>query len=159
MFYEQHRKTPDGKVIAGCKHTSLLLNHRERNKIIINTATKLRKIKDHFDSIVCCGTSGILIAPSVAEILDKNIIIVRKQKDICYSPFSCEGATPTSYVIVDDLICSGNTIRHIIKTINEDSRKAKCIGVYSYITDDCAYFLAPDLCRRELGIEYLNTPN
>lgn len=155
---EDHRRTPDGKIIGGCEHTSLILNHKERNRIIITAVTKLRKIKDDFDSIVCCGTSGLLVAPSVAEILNKNIVVVRKENDVCYSPFSYEGATPTFYVIIDDLICSGNTIKHIIETISDDIRRSKCIGVYTYISRHCAYSSAPQLCRRDLGIDYLNTP-
>lgn len=153
---ESHRKTEDGKIIGGCKHTSLILNHKERNRIIITAVTKLRKIKDDFDSIVCCGTSGLLVAPQVAEILNKNIVVVRKKNDSRYSPFPYEGVSPTFYVIIDDLICSGQTVKHIIRTISDDIRKSKCIGIYTYISSDCAYSSAPQLCKRDLGIDYLN---
>ena len=50
-----------------------------------------------------------------------------------------EGVTPFRYVIVDDLVCSGYTIQHIKSTIYEDCPKARCVGVYCYMPEECAY--------------------
>ena len=91
---EEFRRTQDGKIIQGAAHTCRVLNHKYRNKIVIKAVCDLRKIQDSFDSIVCCGTSGLLVAPNVAEILGKNLVIVRKQAEVgrCYSAFGVEGA-------------------------------------------------------------------
>lgn len=136
---DEFRVTDSGKIIQGASHTCRVLNHKNRNKIIIKAVCDLRKIKDSFDSIVCCGISGLMVVPQIAELLDKHIVVIRKHGDKCYSEFPMEGVTPFRYVIVDDLVCSGSTIKHIIRTVHEDCPKAKCVGVYCYIPDECAY--------------------
>jgi hypoxanthine phosphoribosyltransferase len=77
--------------------------------------------------------------PQITELLDKHIVVIRKPDEKCYSDFPMEGVTPFRYVIVDDLVCSGSTIKHIKHTIYEDCPKAQCVGVYCYIPDECAY--------------------
>lgn len=136
---DEFRRTDSGKVIQGAAHTCRVLNHKNRNKIIIKTVCDLRKISNQFDSIACCGVSGLMVVPQIAELLDKHIVIIRKQGERCYSDFPMEGVTPFRYVIIDDLVCSGSTIKHIKNTIYEDCPKAACVGVYCYIPDECAY--------------------
>lgn len=155
---DEHRKMADGKVIQGCSHTSLVLNHKERNKIIVKAVCKLRKISDEFDTIACCGISGLLVVPQIAELLNKHILIIRKNEK-CYSEFRMEGVAPFRYVVVDDLICSGSTIKRIKNTIKEDHPRARCVGVYCYMPEETAY--KPDrdgskLCERDLGVPLLN---
>lgn len=153
---EQFRRSEDGRIIQGAAHTSRILNHKVRNKYVIQTFTALRKLNFDFDSIACSGISGFLMVPQVAELLNKNIVIVRKTVEDTYSEFLIEGVAPTRYIIVDDLICSGNTVKHILKTIKEEHPRAVCMGVYSYMKEECAYRNVPKLCRRDLGIDYLN---
>lgn len=152
------RITKDGKYIQGASHTCTVLNHKNRNKVIIKAVCDLRKISDTFDSIVCCGTSGLLVVPQIAELLDKHIVIIRKKSDKCYSEFLMEGVTPFRYIIVDDLICSGNTVRYIKRSIKEECPRANCVGVYCYIPHECAYVGedASKLCYRDLGVQLLN---
>lgn len=129
----------DGKIIQGASHTCRVLNHKMRNKVIIKAVCDLRKIKGEFDSIACCGISGLMVVPQIAELLDKHIVIIRKTNDKCYSEFPMEGVTPFRYIIIDDLVCSGSTIKHITNTIHEDCPKARCVGVYCYMPEECAY--------------------
>lgn len=155
---DDHRKTSDGKYIQGCSHTSQVLNHKVRNKVIINAVCTLRKIKDSFDTIACCGVSGLMVVPQIAEILDKHILLVRKDER-CYSDFKLEGVAPYRYIIIDDLICSGNTVRHIKSSIKEEHPIAKCMGVYCYMPDECAYRhddSGNKLCYRDLKVNLLN---
>ena len=135
---DDFRRTPDGKIIQGAAHTSRVLNHKYRNSVIIKAICSLRKIEESFDSIACCGVSGLMVVPQIAEILNKNIIVVRKDEKR-YSKFFIEGVTPSRYVIVDDLICSGNTIKHIMDSIHDDTPRAKCIGAYFYLGEECAF--------------------
>ncbi len=136
---EDVRRTDDGKIIQGASHTCRVLNHKNRNKIIIKAVCDLRKIADTFDSIACCGVSGLMVVPQIAELLNKNIVIVRKPDEKRYSEFWIEGVSPFRYVVVDDLICSGDTFKWIRQAIHEDNPKAICMGLYCYIPDECAY--------------------
>ena len=129
----------DNGIIQGASHTCHVLNHKTRNSIIVKAVCNLRKISNEFDSIACCGVSGLVVVPQIAELLNKHIVIIRKPDEKCYSDFPMEGVTPFRYVIVDDLICSGSTIKHIKNTIYEDCPKAQCIGAYFYMPDECAY--------------------
>ena len=154
---DEFRRTEDGKVIQGASHTCRVLNHKVRNKIIIKAVCDLRKVKDQFDSIACCGTSGLMVVPQIAELLNKHIVVVRKANDRSYSDFPMEGVTPFRYVIVDDLICSGSTIKHIKNTIYEDSPKARCVGVYCYMPEECSYSLENiKLFEKDFGTLLLN---
>jgi adenine/guanine phosphoribosyltransferase-like PRPP-binding protein len=136
---EDVRRTDDGKIIQGASHTCRVLNHKNRNKIIIKAVCDLRKIADTFDSIACCGVSGLMVVPQIAELLNKNIVIVRKPDEKRYSEFWIEGVSPFRYIVVDDLICSGDTFKWIRQAIHEDNPKAICTGLYCYIPDECAY--------------------
>jgi adenine/guanine phosphoribosyltransferase-like PRPP-binding protein len=155
---EDVRKTSDGKYIQGASHTCHVLNHKTRNKIIIKAVCDLRKIANTFDSIACCGVSGLLVVAQIAELLDKNIVIVRKGEK-CYSEFKTEGVSPFQYIIVDDLICSGSTVEHIKKEIKYEYQRSYCVGVYCYLPHESAYGndeKASRLCKRDLGIPLLN---
>jgi len=153
---DDFRRTPDGKIIQGAAHTSKVLNHKYRNSVIIKTICSLRNIEKDFDSIACCGVSGLMVVPQIAEILNKNIIIVRKDERR-YSQFYIEGVSPSRYVIVDDLICSGDTIKHIIGSIHFDTPRAKCIGAYFYMGDECAYNSSNSkLFEKQFGTVLLN---
>jgi adenine/guanine phosphoribosyltransferase-like PRPP-binding protein len=158
MPIEDVRKTVDGKYIQGSSHTCHVLNHKERNKIIIKAVCDLRKIADSFDSIACCGVSGLLVVAQVAELLNKNIIVVRKGEK-CYSEFRTEGVAPFRYIILDDLICSGGTVRYIKKVLKDEYHRSSCVGVYCYLPNECAYRADEEgskLCKRDLGIPLLN---
>lgn len=150
-----YRRTDTGQWMQGCEHTTSLLNTKFRNKTIFEIVNRLKQLNNNFDTIACCGTSGLLVVPQVSEILKKNILIIRKKKEKRYSPFAYEGAVPRNYVIVDDLICSGSTIKHILNTIQEDCPMAKCLGVFCFLKDKCAYSKDPELCKKKLGIDYL----
>jgi orotate phosphoribosyltransferase len=154
---EDIRHTADGKFIQGASHTCRVINHKSRNKIIIKAICDLRKIKDSFDTIACCGISGLMVVPQIAEILEKNILVVRKDERR-YSEFLMEGAAPYRYVIVDDLVCSGRTVLYIKNAIYEDNPRAKCVGVYCYIPDECAYVgdEGIKLFHRDFGTTLLN---
>lgn len=156
-FTEQlkNRRTEDGRWLQGCEHTTLLLNHQIRNRVILQCVKDIRNSNVDFDTIACSGTSGLLTVPRISEILKKNILVVRKRKEKSYSPFQYEGPIPNKYIILDDLICSGRTVRHINKTIKDDTPSAECVGVYVFFKDKCAYRNNASLCKKHLGIRYL----
>lgn len=152
------RRTDDGKYIQGSSHICHVLNHKERNKIIVRAVCKLRKIQDSFDSIACCGVSGLMVVPQIAELLNKHIVVVRKGEK-CYSEFRTEGVAPFRYIIVDDLICSGSTVKHIKRVLHDEYPRSVCQGVYCYLPNETAYRddeSGNKLCQRDLGISLLN---
>ena len=158
MPIEDVRKTVDGKYIQGSSHTCHVLNHKERNKIIIKAVCDLRKVADSFDSIACCGVSGLMVVPQIAELLNKHIIVVRKGEK-CYSEFRTEGVAPFRYIILDDLICSGGTVKHIKRVLREEYSRSQCMGVYCYLPNETAYRADEEgskLCKRDLGVPLLN---
>ncbi len=149
------RRTDDGKWMQGCEHTTSLLNVKIRNKVIFSAIDRLRNIDKQFDTIACCGTSGLLVVPQISEILKKNILVIRKKHEKRYSPFEYEGVVPKNYIIIDDLICSGQTVKHILNTISRECSRSNCIGVYTFFKDKCAYSKIGSHCKKDLGIEYL----
>jgi len=157
MEIEEVRNT-DGGIIQGASHTCHVLNHKIRNKIIIKAVCDLRKISKDFDSIVCCGVSGLMVVPQIAEIINKNILVVRKDERR-YSNFTTEGVAPFRYVIIDDLICSGSTIKHITSTLKEEYPRSRCIGIYCYLPQETVF--KPDMegskiCEKRFGSPLLN---
>jgi adenine/guanine phosphoribosyltransferase-like PRPP-binding protein len=156
---EDIRRTEDGKVIQGSSHTCHVLNHKIRNKIIIKAVCDLRKIEHTFDSIACCGVSGMMVVPQIAELLNKHIVVVRKGGERCYSEFRTEGVAPFQYIILDDLICSGSTVKHIKRVLKNEYARSICKGVYCYLPNETSYRPNEDgskLCQRDLGMPLLN---
>ena len=89
--------------------------------------------KIEFDSIAFCGISGALYAPTVAYILGKELILVRKSSEICHSSCVVEGFVHSKkYIIIDDLVAYGSTIRRIQERINMYIPLAKCQAVFAY---------------------------
>ena len=90
-----------------------------------------RKNAPEFDAIACCGCSGFLVAPAVALRLKKNLIIIRKSIANCHSRLLVEGPLNTKkYIIIDDLIDKGNTIKKILKAMEYEN--SICVGIYLY---------------------------
>lgn len=98
----------------------------------------INRIRDEgleFDSIAFRGVSGGLIAPAVCMVLDKYPIVVRKYDDEeAHSSHLVEGYEATArYLIIDDLIDTGDTIRQILRDVRQYlSRGAVCVGVITY---------------------------
>jgi adenine/guanine phosphoribosyltransferase-like PRPP-binding protein len=85
-----------------------------------------------FDAIACRGLSCLLIAPIVAMRLNKTLIIIRKGEKT-HSTRVLEGDHGAKqYLILDDFIDSGDTVREIGKVIHAVNSTAKCIGFIAY---------------------------
>lgn len=91
-----------------------------------------------FDSIAFTGTSGAAVAYPLSFLLGKRLTCIRKEDEDSHFRVFARGkrvegcVNPRRYVIVDDCICSGNTVRSIEKAIKEVSPGAKLIGIYLY---------------------------
>jgi len=115
---------------------------------MIKTITDLRQtiaasgVK--FDAIACRGMSGLLVSSPLGMMMEKPVIVVRKGTSGTHSGSNVEGYLPVhlKYIIVDDFVETGATIRTIIRRIGEYYRPdffrktAKCVGVFLYKTYD-----------------------
>ena len=110
---------------------------------VINLALELLKPID-FTHFAVRGVSGLIMAPTIADLMDKKIIVVRKPGESSHAAMNVEGITRSSLmkiVILDDFICSGDTIGTIVKDILElyatrtwihSIPKPEFVGIYLY---------------------------
>lgn len=99
-----------------------ILTHQEeleRNVEFILQTIKSNKIK--FDFIIARGISGIIPSAIVAHKLRKQLCVVRKEQEKTHSKNKIEIASdfyPATkrYIIIDDLIDTGETVVQIVKS-------------------------------------------
>ena len=147
-----------GKVMC-CSHLKPLLDPVTRKYTIDRCILDLKEHADRFDSIVISGYSMALIAPCVADALHKDIILVRKDNEECHSSYPVEGVLCQRYIIIDDLVGSGETIKRVKTKIgNHFYSGAKLVGIYLYQPQYSAY-RTHEKVKEYLGIELLNSPH
>lgn len=109
----------------------LPLDHTERRLSIDRAVHFLLKSTLEFETIVCTGLSGLLVAPEVAERLGKSLAIIRKGKSNHHgSDVERTYSGPIgNYIILDDFVESGRTIARVIGDMNGEG---VCVGSYFY---------------------------
>ena len=120
----------------GCDHASV-------KELVKKAVKKLKKLD--FDSIAFRGVSGALIAPIVAYKLKKPVTCIRKPTESSHGWTKLEGAIGVErYIIIDDFICTGETVNEIHYALLTDARiersipwpKPKCIAIYLWKNDE-----------------------
>jgi orotate phosphoribosyltransferase len=107
------------------------LNPDSRKSVIDMLVTILSNVQ--FDAIACRGVSGLTIAPIVAHLLDKPLIIVRKPNESAHSTNKYEGCYNfKNYIIIDDFVSTGGTVGKIQELIKGFNPNARYIGVFTY---------------------------
>lgn len=96
-----------------------------------DAVSRLRPFRDEFEAVAFRGISGALIAPSVAQCLKKDIIVVRKN-ETRHSGLQVEGPYCERYIIVDDFISSGETIQIIKDSVEKADLGKTLVGVFMY---------------------------
>jgi hypothetical protein len=102
-----------------CSSYHSLAFDSESRLAAINLALELLKPID-FTHFAVRGVSGLIMAPTIADLMDKKIIVVRKPGESSHAAMNVEGITRSSLmkiVILDDFICSETTIRDIVGAI------------------------------------------
>lgn len=111
------------------------IDHR-RKETVTSARKFLRKRTKEFDAIAFTGMSGAALAPILAYLLDKQLIIVRKDRtaEASHSTATVEYIYPLKprIVIVDDFVCEGLTIKRIIDKIKDVHYGAQFVAVYCY---------------------------
>lgn len=104
-------------------------------KLVPKAVKRLRayRKKNPFDAIAFTGSSGAGLAFPLSYFLKVPLIHVRK-KDKNHYGEAIEGTISSKrYLIVDDFIESGNSIRRIIKSINSNyEHQAIPVGIFLY---------------------------
>ena len=114
---------PVGKVWAP-SHTEEIFNPRSFKVLVDKTCkavVKLRR-KLKFQCLAATGNSGVLLAGAVSYKLGIPLLIVRKKGDDCHDSLRVNGYRTNGqcrYLIVDDLIASGDTVRRIMKLVDD----------------------------------------
>jgi len=106
----------------------------------------------HFDAIAVRGMSGATMGSIVAHLMDKDLFLVRKEGERTHSSRRLEGPNgPCDYVIIDDLISSGETVKTIQQEIHTDFPEARCVAIALWHREahfengDIINFAKPDL--------------
>lgn len=101
-------------------------------EIVKKVETVLQSIE--FDAIAFTGLSGAVLSSIIAMRMNKLLYCVRKEHESRHSGQVVEGpSTGLRYVIIDDLICTGTTIRRIIKLVSEHTiDTAQLVAIYLY---------------------------
>src|SRR4029077_1371255 len=110
-----------------------------------------------FDAIAVTGLSGWLIGPEIASAMDKEILAVRKGEHHSHGRYGVEGiARPDYYVIVDDLVDSGDTARRILEAVGGLYPASTCIGVLEVNALWGVWHISRRYGRWPLGVPRLN---
>lgn len=112
--------------------------------MIPKAVKEIRALKKEldFDAIAFTGSSGAALAFPLSYLLKLPLIHVRKGNSHYFSG-QIEGTISSKkYLIVDDFIDRGNTIRRIIRNIKRElGDQAKPVGIYLYAPDaESRYF-------------------
>ena len=103
---------------------------------VARTLKDLEAIQDKFDFIAFRGLSGSLIAFVICHTLKKGMVVVRKDKkdEQCHSVNLVESEKDDigRYVILDDQISTGATLRTILEKIKGAGLKGDCVGIYTH---------------------------
>lgn len=103
----------------------------------IRLGVHLEKLKP--DALAYCGSSGAAFAFIAGVFHQLPVIVVRKEGERSHGSRVDSNATVPilTYIIVDDFICSGSTVKHIVHEIDAAAEKYKnirpeCQGIFLY---------------------------
>ena len=109
------------------------------SKVVENTCAAIKLIAPKAEGIAFRGASGSLISMAICAKTKKKPMLIRKEKN-CHSLKKFEGYHCDSFVIVDDCVNSGATVRSILAAISETYcesiqttiKRCKAILCYTY---------------------------
>jgi len=132
-------------------HSGYLYSVIEREYIAQAVPKAVEQLSHYdFDAIACRGVSGLLIAPILAYLMHKTLIVVRKSTADTHANQMIEGDLGARrYVIVDDFVSMGTTVRAIVDEIQKacgSMRVPECIGVLEF-----ANVVRPYTSSRSIG--------
>ncbi len=128
--------------------------HKETVDCIVEKVKKLKTIYD-FDSIAFTGTSGSGVAFTVSYLTQVPLIHIRKS--LGHSNHKYEGVyNAKKYLILDDCIETGNTIRRIIREIEKYYRADGYTTFVPEVVGILLYRQGPPRFNLEPSFKYKN---
>lgn len=117
-------------------HLRHILNVEGREIAVEFCSQVIKKIMLTTDikTVVSCGLGGISIASITAYKLHLGQAFVRKREG-AHSEFLVEGGLSNQFVIIDDMIESGRTMRHIFGHISSVTDISLCKAIILYNDD------------------------
>lgn len=102
---------------------------------VMGVVRALRAVKGEFDAIAVRGVSGSTVGAAAAFVLGKPLVVVRKPEQ-SHSRNYVEGLKRVGgYVIVDDFIDTGATVRKVVEEMGRHRPGSSCRGVALYATE------------------------
>lgn len=129
-------------IISGNGYSYAQFNRHQREEIALKIATYLPQVMKHTgaDSVAVMGKSGIAIAFAALVIKEFPILTVRKDNEMSHGDRveGTEGHDFKNYLILDDFVATGSTVRNIVRSINEFCQARymeapRCVGVVEYL--------------------------
>lgn len=117
--------------VTACCHEQPIFTIEKRDMLVSIAMETLKTWTNHFDAIAISGYSSAMTAPILAHLLRKNIVLVRKASEVRFSCFEAEGKHGQRVLFLDDLISSGNTLRHVYNGLAK--LDCKIVGYYLYM--------------------------
>lgn len=100
------------------------VRHEDLMLVVDGTAAMIKKWMSETGKtpthIVCMGSSGQAVAWPVSYKLGIPVCVVRKSGEQSHAGMITGDGAMGEYIVIDDLICSGDTMRRIFKTIADD---------------------------------------
>lgn len=115
--------------------------YKDTTKLVDDARLTLADVE--FDTIVCTGLSGVLIAPILWRALDVPCLaVVRKPGESTHSDNIIEGEIGYRWLFVDDFKCTGATFQRVRNAVAGYMvhGPTRNVGAYYY---DGARYVAP----------------
>ncbi len=131
--------------ICATSHIRDLLDPEKQLLIVDECCHRIEKNFQDCEYIAVTGLSGIIIGSQVAALVNKRLIVVRKDKDSIHRSYDLEGVPfkhDFSYIILDDFIDRGETINNIRNKVEKciySNSKATLTGILLYASDTLAW--------------------
>lgn len=125
-----HKHKPHIRCVGYLQH---LLEPKIAKQVVTLVIKMIKESGIEFDAIACRGLSSLLIAPIVAMRLNKTLLCIRKEGENSHSNNVVEGDhAARRYLIIDDFIDSGATIKTITATLHGFNPSMRCAGFIAY---------------------------
>lgn len=139
--------------LTACSHERALFHPATRKLIINDLLDFLTPKADEFEAIAISGYSSAMVSPTVADMLGKNLILIRKPSDDHHSGWQNEGIHGQRCIFIDDLIGEGNTVRRVKNGVEHIGGKLVAVTLYQNRTQS-----SRDLPPGFYGVEFWPMP-
>jgi orotate phosphoribosyltransferase len=142
-------------VFTGASHLRQPHDPKKLRSLVRRTKKVLLELRgrEPFDAIAFSGVSGAAVAYPISMQTDIPLLNVRKADNSHGSPIEGSSRLIGSYIIVDDLIESGTTIRRIVDALAERNLPpTACKAIVLWYAAYMSAFTIPAVDGTELSI-------